>query len=30
MEYASKEVLLKSGKTCLLRLAEESDAETLL
>ena len=30
MEYASKEVLLKSGKTCLLRVAEESDAETLL
>lgn len=30
MEYTSKEVLLKSGKTCLLRLAEERDAEMLL
>ena len=30
MEYTSKETLLKNGKTCLLRLAEESDAEMLL
>lgn len=30
MEYTSKEILLKNGKTCLLRLAEESDAEMLL
>ena len=30
MEYTSKEVLLKNGKTCLLRLAEESEAELLL
>lgn len=30
MEYTGKEILLKNGKTCLLRLAEESDAEILL
>lgn len=30
MEYTSKEALLKNGKTCLLRLAEESEAEMLL
>lgn len=30
MNYQEKTVLLKNGKTCLLRLAEESDAETLL
>ena len=30
MEYASKEVLLKNGKTCLLRRPEEGDAEMLL
>ena len=30
MDYKAKEVLLKNGKTCLLRLAEESDAEMLL
>lgn len=30
MEYTSKEVLLKNGKTCVLRLAEESEAEMLL
>ena len=30
MEYTSKEILLKNGKTCLLRLAEDSDAEMLL
>ena len=30
MEYASKEVLLKSGKTCRLRRPEERDAEMLL
>ena len=30
MEYSSKEIRLKNGKTCLLRLAEDSDAEMLL
>ena len=30
MDYQKKTVLLKSGSPCLLRLAEESDAETLL
>lgn len=30
MEYASKEILLKNGRACLLRLAEASDAEMLL
>ena len=30
MDYQEKTVLLKNGKTCLLRLAEESDAEMLL
>ena len=30
MNYQGKTVLLKNGKTCLLRLAEESDAEMLL
>lgn len=30
MDYQEKTVLLKNGKTCRLRLAEESDAETLL
>lgn len=30
MEYTSKEVLLKNGRTCLLRRPEESDAETLI
>ena len=30
MEYTSKEIRLKNGKTCLLRLAEDSDAEMLL
>ncbi len=30
MEYQEKTVLLKSGKTCLLRLAEESEAQMLL
>ena len=30
MEYASKEILLKNGKTCLLRTAEECEAEMLL
>lgn len=30
MEYTSKEILLKNGRTCLLRLAEDSDAEMLL
>lgn len=30
MEYTSKEVLLKSGQTCLLRCPEEGDAEMLL
>ncbi|MDE7260853.1 MAG: GNAT family N-acetyltransferase [Oscillospiraceae bacterium] len=30
MEYTSKEILLKNGRTCLLRLAEESEAEMLL
>ena len=30
MEYTSKEILLKNGKTCLLRLAEEGDAEMLI
>ena len=30
MDYKLKEILLKNGKTCLLRLAEESDAEMLL
>ena len=27
MEYTSKEILLKNGKTCLLRRPEEADAE---
>ena len=30
MEYASKEILLKNGRTCLLRRPEESDAEMLI
>lgn len=30
MDYQEKSVLLKDGKTCLIRLAEESDAEMLL
>ena len=30
MDYQEKTVLLKNGKTCVLRLAEESDAEILL
>lgn len=30
MDHQKKTVLLKNGKTCLLRLAEESDAEMLL
>ena len=30
MEYTSKEIRLKNGKTCVIRLAEESDAEMLL
>ena len=30
MEYTRKEILLKNGKTCLLRRPEESDAEILL
>ena len=30
MDYHEKTVLLKSGKTCLLRLAEDCDAEMLL
>ena len=30
MEYASKKISLKNGRTCLLRLAEEGDAEMLL
>lgn len=30
MKYASKEILLQNGRTCLLRLPKESDAETLL
>ena len=30
MDYQEKTVLLKNGKTCLLRLAEERDAEMLL
>ena len=30
MDYQKKTVLLKNGSPCLLRLAEESDAETLL
>lgn len=30
MDYQKKTVLLKNGRTCLLRLAEDSDAEMLL
>ena len=30
MEYTSKEIQLKSGKTCLIRRPEESDAEIML
>lgn len=30
MEYTSKEIALKNGRTCLLRQAEDSDAEMLL
>jgi len=30
MEYTSKEILLKNGKTCVLRRPEEADAEMLL
>ena len=30
MEYTSKEVLLKNGKTCLIRRAEEADAEMMI
>ena len=30
MEYKSKTVTLKNGKTCLIRRAEEADAEALL
>ena len=30
MEYTSKEILLKNGRTCLLRRPEETDAEILL
>ena len=30
MEYTSKEIQLKNGKTCLIRLAEDSDAQMLL
>ena len=30
MEYVSKEVILKNGKPCLLRLVEERDAEMML
>ena len=30
MEYTSKEILLKNGKTCLIRRAEEADAERMI
>lgn len=30
MEYTRKEILLKNGKTCLLRRAEEADAEMMI
>ena len=30
MEYASREVLIKNGKMCVIRRAEEADAEALL
>ena len=30
MEYASREVLIKSGKMCVIRRAEEADAEMML
>ena len=30
MEYAGKEIILKNGKTCLIRRAEEADAEMMI